>query len=112
MKRLLEFYKNNVTEIISALLEDNLHPSVSGLDRSETDTKVESVAKTSIPNLYHKKAKKKRDEMGNREEQIYINAIASKYKYVDEVEEDEQEGEVDNATGIKYQTNSKRLRVN
>ena len=55
-------------------------------------------------------------EMGNRDEQIFVNAIASKYKYVDDIEitvcpqklpTEENGQEVDGETGIAYQTTCK-----
>jgi len=104
VQKLLEFYKNNVAEAISALLEDNLHPSLMNLDRKEEPPKPKAQTKSAnrIPNLYHKKAKKSFGQIGNREEQIFVNAVAAKYKYVD----DEDEEEIDGDTGIAYQTKS------
>ena len=95
----MEYYSKNVAEAIAALLEDNLPPALSDLNRYEEDKSVEKVKpKENIPNLYHKKAGKKRDEIGNREEQIYVNAVARKYKYIDDEEEIEDEN------GVKYST--------
>ena len=99
---MLEFYSNNVTEVITALVEDNLHPSLADIPR--IDPKPQQEMKTIIPNLYHKKAKQKIEEIGNRKEQIYINAIASQFKYV--VEEDD-DGIMEDDTGAKYSSKSK-----
>ena len=97
----MEYYNKNVPEAIAALLEDNLPPVLSDLNRYEEEKVAEkSKPKESIPNLYHKKAGRKRDEIGNREEQIYVNAVARKYKYVD----DEEDEEVEDETGVKYST--------
>ena len=100
VKKLLEYYSKNVAEAIAALLEDNLPPALSDLNRYEEDKSVEKVKpKENIPNLYHKKAGKKRDEIGNREEQIYVNAVARKYKYIDD-----EEDEIEDENGVKYST--------
>ena len=100
VKKLLEYYSKNVAEAIAALLEDNLPPALSDLNRYEEDKSVEKVKpKDTIPNLYHKKAGKKRDEIGNREEQIYVNAVARKYKYIDD-----EEDEIEDENGVKYST--------
>jgi len=109
VEELIGFYRGKTEEIINALLEDNLHPQVAGLSRtlrSKTEIEKDSKKKTIIPGLYHKNAKvKPEDEMGNRKDQIYVNAVAKQYKYVvEEVTVAPKKVEIieDEESGVKY----------
>ena len=128
VEELVGFYRGKTEEIINALLEDNLHPQVAALDRSlksraeiekgkskfswEESLKsktLESKKKTIIPGLYHKKAKKTaEDEVGNRKDQIFVNAVAKQYKYVvEEITVENKEETREDEMGVKYRLGSK-----
>merc|ERR1712131_526945 len=90
VERIVEFYEGKTEDIINALLENNLHPEIAALDRNMlSKAELEQKKKKNIiPGLYHKKAKPiAEDEMGRRKDQIFVNAIAKQYAYVDEVVE-------------------------
>ena len=65
---------------------------------------VETKKKTIIPGLYHKKAKNKpEDEVGNRKDQVFVNAVAKQYKYVvEEITVKEEEDTRVDEMGVKY----------
>ncbi|CBY20723.1 unnamed protein product [Oikopleura dioica] len=102
INKLLSYYKNNVQEVMIALLEDNLPPQLASLDRT-AEVKVEpQKPKLIIPGLYHKKAKtKRRDEKKEEEERQYIRKIAMNYQYTENVEIVEV---AEDETGAKYST--------
>ena len=70
---------------------------------------LESKKKTIIPGLYHKKAKKTaEDEVGNRKDQIFVNAVAKQYKYVvEEITVENKEETREDEMGVKYRLGSK-----
>ena len=105
ISKLLAYYKNNVQEVMIALLEENLPPQLASLDRTAEAKAEPEKPKLVIPGLYHKKAKTKRvDHAKEEEERQYIRKIAMNYQYTEDVEIVEV---AEDETGAKYQTSSK-----